>query len=265
MRRIAVAAALLWLVANAPAAGETRLEAAYTVSLTGIPVGRASVNVNLSEDGYVVAGSAKTSGLVRLISKGRGEATVRGSFRANRVTSSKFTSRLNTRRRQEKIELSVVNGAAKDILVEPPRDDDPARVPVTNKSRIDVIDPLSATLVFVPAKGDLLDPASCNRRLPIFDGRYRFDIVLSYVRTEQAPATTGGYQGPALVCQARYVPIAGHRAGRSAVETMAKNRDMFVWLAPIAGTRVLAPIRASIASPIGTFVVQATRFHATTK
>lgn len=265
MRRIAVpAAALLLLTAGAAAAAQTtQLEVAYSVSLTGIPVGRASVNVRLTEDGFVVAGSAKTSGLVRLISKGNGAASVRATFQTNRVISSIFSAQLNSKRRTEKIKLNVANGIAKEISVEPPQRDDKRRVPVTDKSRANVVDPLSATLVLVPAKGNVLNPEACNRTLPIFDGRYRFDIVLSYARTETVPATAEGYQGPALVCQARYVPIAGHRTGQSAVEEMAKNRGMFVWLAPVAGTRVLAPIRASIPSPIGTFAVQATRFRAT--
>jgi hypothetical protein len=43
---------------------------------------------------------------------------------------------------------------------------------------------------------------------------------------------------------------------------MSENRNMFVWLAPISGVRVLAPIKATIASPLGNFVVQATRFNA---
>ncbi len=114
----------------------------------------------------------------------------------------------------------------------------------------------------MPAKTNLLAPESCNRTLPIFDGRYRFNVVLSYVRTEKAPAGVEGYQGQTLVCQARYVPIAGHRTEGDTIKQMAANREMFVWLAPIKGTRVLVPVRASVATPIGTFVVEATSFEA---
>ncbi len=37
-------------------------------------------------------------------------------------------------------------------------------------------------------------------------------------------------------------------------------RDMEMWLAPIAGTRVMVPYRASVPTPIGLGVLQATQF-----
>jgi hypothetical protein len=260
MRRVALPAAVLLFAAHVTcaAAQTTRLETAYSIYLTGIPVARGSVTIDLSEAGYVASGSARTSRLIRLISKGDGSMNVRGKFEANRMVTSTFSGRYNSSRREQKVEISVANGVAKQISIEPPLPDhDKGRVPLTNESRTNVVDPMSAMLALV-AKGDLLAPESCNRTIPIFDGRYRFNVVLSFARTEKSMRSEG-YHGPALVCRARYVPIAGHR-DRETVQQMADNREMFVWLAPIAGTRVLAPIKASVASPIGTFVVEATRF-----
>jgi hypothetical protein len=262
MRRIAALAALLLAASTGFAAAQTaRLDAAYSVYLTGIPVGRAEVTVELTEAGFIASGSGKTSGLLRLISKGAGSMSVRGAFKNNRVTASLFSGRLNTSRREQKIELNVVNGFAKGYSIEPPqRDPDKKRVPITDETRTNVIDPMSAMLALV-SKGDVLSPESCNRTLPIFDGRYRFNLVLSYLRIDKAAASTEGYQGPALVCQVRYLPIAGHHPDGAAIKQMTANRNMFVWLAPVAGTRALAPIKASVTTAIGTFVVEATRFR----
>ena len=260
MHRLAAlaAAALMTASATDAEAQKIRLQADYSIYLTGIPVARGSMTVNLSEEGYVAAGSAKTSGFIRLISKGDGSARVRGELKSNRVVSSNFLGRYNSSRREQRVELSVVNGVATEISIRPPRPEkEKGRVPITEETQKDIVDPLTAVLAFV-AKGDLLSPESCNRTLPIFDGRYRFNVVLAYARTEQS-ASAEGYRGPVLVCRARYVPIAGHR-DRETVKEMAANREMFVWLAPITGTRVLAPIKASVSSPIGTFVVEATRF-----
>ena len=63
-----------------------------------------------------------------------------------------------------------------------------------------------------------------------------------------------------LVCNVRYVPIAGHRLHRPATKFMQENRDMSVWLAPVEGARVLVPFRISIRTMIGTSVVEATRW-----
>jgi hypothetical protein len=258
MRRIAVAALLLAAHASIANAQTTRLDTAYSIYLAGIPVARGSVTVDLNEAGYVASGSAKTSGFFRLISKGDGSMSVRGTSQADRIVASNFSGRYNSSRREQKIELSVVNGVAKEVSIQPPLPaNDKGRVPITNEARTNIVDPMSAMLAFV-AKGDLLNPESCNRTIPIFDGRYRFNVVLSYARTEKS-MTAEGYQGPAIVCRARYVPIAGHR-DRETVQQMADNRELFVWLAPVAGTRVLAPIKASVSSPIGNFTVEATRF-----
>lgn len=261
MRRIAVPVAALFLAAQATSATAqhtTRLETAYSIYLTGLPVARGSVTIDISEESYVASGSAKTSGFIRLISKGDGSVSVRGSFLPNRMITSIFSGRYNSSRREQKIKLSVENGVVKDISLDPPRpDNEKDRVPITRESRANIVDPMSAMLAFV-AKGDLLAPESCNRTIPIFDGRYRFNITLAYARTEKS-IHAEGYDGPAIVCRARYVPIAGHR-DRETVQQMADNRELYVWLAPVSGTRLLAPIKATVASPIGNFTVEATRF-----
>lgn len=266
MRRLAVAAAVLSLVAHtSSAAGQTtRLDAVYSVHLTGIPIGQGAVILDINQTGFAAAGTAKFTGLVRMISTGEGTSTVRGSFQANRVVSSIFSTQSNTSDRNEKVEIVVENGFAKEFSVmPPPRDLDKNRVPLTQAARTNVVDPLSAGLMLVSAPGDALNPQSCNRTIPIFDARFRYDVVLSYLRTEMAPKKIDGYDGAVLVCQARYVPVAGHRTDRPQVEQLAKNKELFVWLAPVAGTRALVPIKVSIATGVGTMVVEATRFRTT--
>lgn len=265
MRRLAVPAAglLLAAIATSAAAQTTRLDAVYSIHLTGIPIGQGAVILDLNENGFAAAGTAKFTGLVRMISKGEGTSTVRGSFQANRVISSLFSTESNTSDRKEKVEIVVENGFAKEFSVLPPPPDlDVNRVPLTTAARTNVVDPLSAGLMLVSAPGDVLKPESCNRTIPIFDARFRYDVELSYLRTETAPKKIEGYQGPIIVCQARYIPIAGHRTDRPQVQQLANNRELFVWLAPVAGTRVLVPIKVSIATGIGTMVVEATRFRA---
>jgi len=104
-------------------------------------------------------------------------------------------------------------------------------------------------------------PEACKRRLAIFDGRQRADIELVYKRMDQVHAEKG-YAGPVVVCMALYRPIAGHRPERSAIKYLVAQRDMEIWLAPIAGTRVLVPFRFSVPTPFGLGTLQATYFVA---
>ena len=71
-----------------------------------------------------------------------------------------------------------------------------------------------------------------------------------------------GYDGPALVCAVTFQPIAGHRPASPTVKFLAGGREIELWLAPVAGTRVLAPIRVSVTNMLGNIVVQAAEFQA---
>jgi hypothetical protein len=140
----------------------------------------------------------------------------------------------------------------------PPLEAREDRVPVKDAHKKGVVDPVSALLMPTLGKGSLTDAGNCNRTIPIFDGATRFNIVLSYGSTQEVQKP--GYSGPVLVCNVRYVPIAGHRAGRRATQFMVENRDISVWLAPVEGTRVLVPLRISVRTMVGTSVIEASRF-----
>ena len=116
---------------------------------------------------------------------------------------------------------------------EPPLEPSPERVPVTEAHRKGVVDPMSAAIMPVAGKGEMLAPEACKRKLAIFDGRNRVDIDLVYKRVDQAKADKG-YQGPVVVYTVLYNPIAGHRPERDAIKYLIAQRDMEMWLAPIA-------------------------------
>ncbi|HLL27874.1 MAG TPA: DUF3108 domain-containing protein [Xanthobacteraceae bacterium] len=266
--RTAISAATLLFLAATPALAEARLEVRYRASLTpladikGIEIGKAAIIVNLTDDGYAAAGSAKVTGLARLVSKGEGSAASRGNFVNGRVSPLTYTSTSETDKKSEEIRISLADNTVTQFAVSPPTPPADDRVPVTEDNRKGVVDPMSAAIISVPGNGDMLAHDSCNRTVSIFDGRQRYDLVFSYERTETAKDVKG-YSGPMLVCRVDYRPIAGHRASRLQVKYMEDNKNIFVWLAPVAGTRVLFPIRVSIATLVGVAVVEAETFSAT--
>jgi hypothetical protein len=62
-----------------------------------------------------------------------------------------------------------------------------------------------------------------------------------------------------------FIPVSGYIPDRLAIRYLAAMRDAEVWMAPIFGTRVLVPFRFSLPTPIGTGVLQATRFDSVAK
>jgi hypothetical protein len=115
---------------------------------------------------------------------------------------------------------------------------------------------MSAVILTVPGKGELIAASSCDRTIPVFDGRARFDLTLSFKRFETSRLRRG-YKGPLLVCMVRYKAIAGHRTDRSQVKYVEDTNKIEVWFAPVAGTRVLVPYKVSVPTQIGAAVIEA--------
>jgi len=240
------------------AKGGSRLEAQYTASLAGIPVGKGTWTVEISGNRYSASATGGTVGLLKLFAGGNGRGAVRGSFAGLRPLMSAFTSTVRTERKTDEVRLLVNGGVVRDLSVEPPVDADPERVPVTEAHRRGIVDPMTASLIRVPGKEPPVGPQAC-RDVSIFDGRARYDVELVYKRIEQVK-TEHGYDGPVVVCAIYFKPIAGFVLSRTAVKYLMRQRDMEAWLAPLAGTRVVVPYRISVPTPIGLAVLEATNF-----
>jgi uncharacterized protein DUF3108 len=254
--------AALLAAAIAPAAhAQGKLEARYTVSLAGIPLGTGVWVIDVTDEQYTAVASGRTTGLVNLISNGFGSGGAQGIVSGAQLIPSSYAASITADKRTDEVRMALRAGVVKDVLAEPPLYPGPDRVPVTEAHRRGVIDPITATLVPVAGHGDLLSPDACRRRNAIFDGRQRLDVELVYKRMELVRAEKG-YNGPAVVCTVLYRPIAGHRPERPAIKYLVETRDMELWLAPIAGTRVLAPFRFSVPTPFGLGVLQANHFVA---
>jgi hypothetical protein len=118
---------------------------------------------------------------------------------------------------------------------------------------------MTALLIHVPGSGDTPVPKACEHTLAVFDGHMRFDLRLVFKRLEMVKAETG-YQGPAVVCAVYFSPLAGYEPDRSAIKYLRAERGMEIWLAPLAGTRLMVPFRISVPTPIGVGILQANRF-----
>jgi len=130
---------------------------------------------------------------------------------------------------------------------------------VSDADRRAVFDPMTSMLNRVAGSGDPVSPEACNRKVAVFDGRVRYDLHSDYKRMEAVKAEKG-YQGPVAVCSVYFTPISGYVPNRPAIKYLVELRDVEVWLAPIANTRVLVPFRFSMPTPLGTGLLQAMQF-----
>jgi Protein of unknown function (DUF3108) len=233
--------------------------ATYSVSLIGLPIGVARIAADLSPTRYRIEATAKLSGLATIVSNSRGAANGSGAIVAGRIAPIGYATTASNSSLTRTVRMSLSGNSVTGIEISPPFEDKPDRVPLTDKDKHGVIDPVGAFVIPVAGDAPLVGPAACNRTIPIFDGYTRFNISLTYVGQRNVEAK--GYAGPVAVCSARYQPIAGHRPDRPATKFMIENKDLEVWLAPIESARVLMPYRLSVRTMVGTTVVEASEFR----
>jgi len=236
-----------------------KLDARYTVTLGGLPVGRGAWVIDIADDHFTASASGATSGLMRVFASGQGQSVSRGTISGGQLVPSTYTSSISTDQKYDEVRMTLSSGSVREFVADPPTIPSPDRVPLTDAHRRGVADPMTATLVRVPGNGDPLAPQACQRTLAVFDGRMRYDLRLGFKRIEQVRSEKG-YQGPAVVCAVHFAPIAGYIPDRAAIKYLVDLRDMEMWLAPIAGTRVMVPYRVSVPTPLGVGVMQATQF-----
>jgi hypothetical protein len=251
--------AALACVCSGGARAQGKLDATYTVTLSGIPVGNGSWTIDIQDDQFTAAASGATSGFLRVFASGQGNSVARGTVSGGQPIASTYASTIVADKRSDEVRVWFSGGNLKEYLADPPIMPSPDRVPLTEAHRKGVADPMTASLIRVPGTGNTFVPEVCQRTLAVFDGRMRFDLQLAFKRLDKVKADKG-YQGAVVVCSVYFSPLAGHVPNRSVIKYLVAQRDMEIWLAPLAGTRLMVPYRASIPTPIGLGVLQATQF-----
>ena len=251
-----VAAALLALPDAAYA--DSRLEARYTLSVARLPIGALALSADIGPGAYATAASGAARGVLRIITSSKGTLRATGLIRDGRPLPETYESETISEDETIAVKMALDNGTVKELSVAAPRHAD--QVPLSDAHRRGVIDPLTALLAPAARSGDMVSAEPCERTLPIFDGARRFDIRLSFKRFE-AMKVARGFQGQGVICAVAFQAVAGHRASSPLVSYHSGGRDMELWLAPIAGTRMLAPIRLSITNMLGDLVLTADQFE----
>jgi hypothetical protein len=249
---------VLLAVGSARAQGKLNLH--YTISMTGVMFGEIVWLVDIGDTLYTTSASGKASGVLSVLVNGEGSVEAQGSIAADRLNPSSYTSTITDDDGTIKLQMKFADGVATEqIAPQPPVHAD--RVPVTDADRRGIADPLSAVLIPTKLGGGAMAASDCNRTLKIFDGRRRYNLVLSFGRMDRV-AVERGYSGPILVCGVVLQPIAGYRADSMIVKYVAGRRNMELWFAPVAGTSIIAPVRVLMPTLIGTLKIQADQFEA---
>jgi hypothetical protein len=247
-----------------PAVAEVRLTVHYAISIAGISVGEGTWKVQLDKRLYEARADGSFTGMWRVLVGGDVFSETHGTAARGRPVATRYEANFGLDEAIEAVRMELRDGTVTDVDVRPPLPDRPDRISLGEADRRGVTDPLTAGLVPIAGSGNMLTPAACERTLPMFDGGHRWDITLSFERMDAVNAGEG-YQGPVVVCAMAYRPIAGHSPSGWRVKHLIGKRGMEIWLAPVNGTRLLAPFRISVPTLFGTAMLDATKFESATR
>jgi hypothetical protein len=259
---VRLAIALISLLVDARltlAAAQTKLDATYTATLLGLPIGQISWTVELQHNGFRSVAKGTISGFLRLLLDAQGEVTAQGALSGGKPVASSFALKLLAGRWSDDVRIEFSGNKAKEYVAASPANPSANHVPLTEADRIGAVDPMTALLVHIPGNGATAVPEACERTVAVFDGHTRYNLRLAFERLDTVK-TDQGYQGPVVVCSVKFFPVAGYDPKHFLVTYLAAQHDTEIWLAPLAGSRLLVPYRTSISTPMGLGILQATKF-----
>jgi Protein of unknown function (DUF3108) len=245
------------ILLSVSALAETKLEAQYVISAAGIGIGKSEIAVQIGNDQYTASATGRASGFLSILVSGEGSVRVQGTVSEGHLQPKNFTAAIKKDNENSEVKMVLDGGNVVELSAEsslPDKD----RVPLTDAHRRGIVDPLTAVLVPTGPSGALSGDV-CQRSLPIFDGRRRYDLDLSFKRMDEIKPASG-YQGPVVVCSMKFKPIAGHHSSSLIVKYLSEGRELELWLAPLAGTHILAPARMTTTNVIGNLSVDAEKF-----
>ena len=220
------------------------LAATYRVEFGAFNLGDFHLTATLEGPKYKLKAKGKFSVVGGMIYRASGKTEATGKLAKSGAEPSRFSVTYKGGSKKEERRFNFVNGAVDQISIVPSRKPSPRSVPITAGQLENVLDPLTAGFLSVRAKKN---PDACQRSLPVFDGKQRFDIVLSPKRIEPLPTSApAGVSGPLAVCRVKFVPIGGYRPDHPGIKFMTETDDIEVWLVSVPGTDFYIPYRIAL-------------------
>jgi hypothetical protein len=198
---------------------------------------------------YETASRMRTEGMIGYLFPWHADANSQGTVAGSvwRPERHRVTGAYRSEKRSVAIDY---DGGTVRAQVEPPPEGD-YRTQVPADLQQNTIDPLTASLAAVGT--------NCQGTLPVFDGRRRYDMVL----TDMGPADLarsrhGVYAGPTQRCRAEVRPVAGfweRKAGDDDPENDEEPAHLDFWIAsPRPGVRPV-PVYLELSGARGTLAI----------
>lgn len=254
--------ALVLLSSNSAFADDSTYQTEYSISMFGISIARSEMSTRISDNIYTLEGNFHSSGLARIFDSTKGSIRINGTMinqgTISTVEPASYLTTYNSGKKHKRTAISFKNGTVTSFDNTPPIKKNDPWVETSDDDLKNTFDPISAMMITSPSQ-----KAVCSRTLQIFDGQTRAQFRLTASGTEKF--STKGYDGTAVTCNAKFVPVSGYEKNKKSLRYLADKSKITISFASLntnaQGAGIYAPVAASISTQIGTVNVYATRFE----
>lgn len=243
--RSVLAASLLVGIASAAPAWAENYHLEFEGAIFGVlPLGKATLDIAARPEDYAARATLESGGLLKLFDRTNLQAASGGALTPAGVDWRRYDldHAYAKKRRVTAMRRDDAGAVATSITPNYREWGKPAATDGDKRISRDPLSSLVAMAVDVGRNG------VCDGRYATFDGRFRYDLILSGGRKGRFDA--GGYDGPVLKCELRYQAIAGYDTRRANERRKLPKGE--VWFALAAGhDGVAPPVRALIPVGIG--------------
>lgn len=234
------------------------VDARYRLTFDGFNVGVYNFASRYAGNKYSATGKTKISALFGAF-KWTGTFTGSGSVDNAGPHPASYGMTYKKGKKVTSVRMGFDPSGVKSIALSPKKPPHPDAVKVKPDNLKHVFDPISATLAISNATGS----DACNRTIPVFDGKARFDLRLSFKGREAIREKhPTGQPRELLVCRVKYVPIAGHKP-KDFVHPWIDYDRIEIALRAIPSVGIYVPYRVYVPSKIGPAVMTAEEIRIT--
>jgi hypothetical protein len=231
----------------------SKIVAVYRVDLGSFNLGNFKLTTTFRGEDYQMRGEGRFTVLQGLIYEWRGVTASSGRVTSMGPEPAMYAfNYADSAKMGERLRMRFDGRAVTDVSIIPRNRPLPHTIPVTKEQLEGVLDPMSGVFLTAKSENSNGDLSVCNKTLPVFDGRQRYDLVVTPKRVVSVKRTTrAGYGGPAVICGVKFIPIAGHQPDNPAIRLMQQSNEIEVWLVPVRGTFMYVPYRIVLPTPVG--------------
>lgn len=226
----------------------------YSGSLYLIPIANISINAVWPGETYSATAIFQSGGLLRWFDDTNIEAGVSGYLRETGLDPWHYQHLNHASGKNRVVQINFIDGVATPD-VNPPFGST-GNPPASEEELTGAQDPISGILNMMLAAPMTANGQPCSGRVPIYDGRKRYDLRLE--NQGMSDVSTRAYRGTALVCHAFIEPISGYDEGDRPTEEDTQT-PIVMWLAEHDG--IWVPVRYRASTRIGNLTISATHLR----